>query len=190
MIFLGNEKPRAPVIDGFGEPTVTGRNHGQSGRHRFQNRVRHTFLVLIGGYFARMQKQMRACVKLEQFPLRQKSNEMHISENPQSIGEHLKLWLERSFASDVKFRFRIVFLKNRKSAQACREAFFRNQPARLYDSPFSIRRRLPVDKWKFIERDPGAIDPQLFRWAAQVDQSVNQRLRACEHEWNRTKKTA
>ena len=87
---------------------------------------------------------------------------------------HLQFWLERSLASNVKFRFGIVFLKNRKSAQARRNALFRNQPARLDDSPFSPARWLPIDEWKFIERDTRAIDSQFFRRTTQVDQSVYQ----------------
>src|SRR5215469_15448067 len=99
---------------------------------------------------------------------------MHVSKNPQSVGEHLQFRLKRSFASDEKFRFGIVFLKNRKSAQARGNAFLRNQPARLHDSPFSVARRPPIYERKFIERDTSAIDPQFFRRATQLDQSVSQ----------------
>src|SRR6266481_5758451 len=162
------------MLDCLGDPTMTRRNHRQPRRHCFQDRVRHTFLVLIRGYFARMQKQMRSRIKLKQFPLRQKPNEMYVSKDPQSVGKHLQFWLERSFASDEKFRFGIVFLKNRKSAQARRNALFRNQPARLHDSPFSVGRWLSVHEWKFIERDTSAIDSQLFRRATQANQSVSQ----------------
>src|SRR6266481_3144994 len=131
-----------------------------------------------------MQKQMRTRIKLEQFPLRQKSNKVYVSKNPQSICEHLQFRLERSFAGNEKFRFGIILLENCKSSQARCNAFFRNQPARLHDSPFAIARRLPVHKWKFIKRDTSAIDSQFFRRTTQADQSVNQRLRTRKHEGN------
>src|SRR4029434_1891294 len=174
VIFLSHQEPGALMFYCFGDSTMTRRNAGQPSRHCFQDRVRHTFLVLIPGYFAGMQKQMRTRIKLKQFPLREKPNEMYIFKNPQSVGKHLQFRLERSFASDEKFRFGIVFLKNRKSAQARRNTLFRNQPARLYDSPFSVARWLSIHEWKFSERDTSAIDSQFFRRAAQADQSVNQ----------------
>src|SRR5262249_4575118 len=120
-----------------------------------------------------MQKQMRTRIQIKQLPLGQKSDEMYISKNTQPVGEHLQFWLKRSFAGYEKFRFGIVFLENRKGAQARRNAFFRNQPAGLHDSPFSIARQLSIHEWKFIEWDTRAIDSQFFRWATQMDQPVN-----------------
>jgi hypothetical protein len=46
------------MINRFRNSTVPRRRHWQPGRHRFQNRVRHAFLVSIWGYFAWMQKQV------------------------------------------------------------------------------------------------------------------------------------
>src|SRR5207244_7853610 len=105
---------------------MTCRDHWQSSGHRFQNRVRHTFLVLIWRYFAWMQKHMRTGIKVQELRLRQKSDEVYIPENAQPSGKHFQFRLQRSFASDKKFRARIVFLKNRKSAQARRNTFLRN----------------------------------------------------------------
>jgi hypothetical protein len=58
--------------------------------------------------------------------------------------------LQGPFTSDEKFRFGIVLLKNRESSQARGDTFFRNQPARLDDSPFAIWRLLSVHEWKII----------------------------------------
>src|SRR5207244_5886408 len=83
-----------------------------------------------------------------------------------------------------------VLLKNRKGAEASGNAFLRNQPARLDDSPFTICGRLSIDKWKLIQRDASAIDAQFFRRTAQLDQPFNQRLGTREHERHCVEKAA
>src|SRR5262245_52214888 len=119
------------MLDRFRYPTMTRRNDRQPRGHRLQDRVRHTFLILVCGHLAGMQKQVRTRIKLKEFPLRQESYKMHISENAQSFSEHLQLRLKRSLASDKKFRLGIVFLKNGKRPQAGGNALFRDQTARL-----------------------------------------------------------
>jgi hypothetical protein len=89
VIFFSHQQSSAPVIDRFRNSTVARRNHWQSGRHRFQNRVRHSFLILIRGYFARMQKQVRTRIEIKESRLRQKADKMHVSKNPKSAGKHL-----------------------------------------------------------------------------------------------------
>src|SRR5919109_5116665 len=157
VILLSYEKSGAPMLDCFRYPTMARRNHGQSGSHRFQYRVRNTFLIFVRGDFAGVQKQLRTRIKLEEFPLRKESNKVYVSKNSQSIGEHFQFWLQRSLAGNEEFCFGIVLLKNRKCAQARCNTLLRNQPARLHHSPFAIARRLPVHEWKFIKRDSSAI---------------------------------
>src|SRR5467141_2847934 len=97
-----------------------------------------------------MQKQMRTCIKLQQFRLGQKSDKVNVFVNPKSGGEHFQFRLQRPFACDEKFRFGMIPLENRERAQTRRHTFFRDQSARLDHSPLAVWRRLSIYEWKLI----------------------------------------
>ena len=161
------------------------REDRESRRHRFEDRIWNSFLVLVRRRFARVEKTMRAAVKIEQFPLRKKTAEMDFAHDPEFFGELFEMRLKRSLARDDQLRVRKFFLENGKRAQRSRDAFFWNQPARLHETPAAVGGLIAPDERKFVERNAGAIDSQPFRRTTKREQSFGERLRPREHQRHR-----
>ena len=64
MIFFRNKPSGAAVLDCFWDSAMSCRDNRQAGCHCFQYGIRYAFLILIWRRFARMQKKVRARVKL------------------------------------------------------------------------------------------------------------------------------
>ena len=125
------------------------RNNRQSGRHRFEDGIGNSLLVLIGRSLARMQEKMTRCVKLQQFLLRKKSAEVHVVTDAELCGKPCQLRLQRSLAGDEKFGVRKFSLQNRECAKGSGDAFLRDETAGLQEIPVSVHRRLAAHQRKF-----------------------------------------
>src|SRR5436190_18217286 len=158
-----DQQAAAAFLDCFRHSTVLCREDWESRRHRFEDRIWNSFLVLVRRRFAGVEKTMRAAVKIEQFPLRKKTAEMDFAHNPEFFGELFEMRLKRSLSRDDQLRVRKFFLENGKRAQRSRDALFWNQPARLHETPAAVGGRIAPDERKFVERNAGAIDSQTFR---------------------------
>ena len=119
---------------------------GKTGRHRFQNRIRHAFLVLVRRSLARMNEDVRLRVEIHQLALRKEAAEMHLRSNPELLGQFFEVRLQRTFAGDDELGLRKFLLENREGAERRGDAFLRNQPARLQQSPVAVGRRFALQK--------------------------------------------
>ena len=97
---------------------------------------------------------------------------MHVSCNPESGCEHFQFRLKRSLARDKKFSMWMVFLENRERAEARSHTFLRDQTAGLDHSPAAIWRRLSFDEWESIQWNASAVDAQLVRRTAKLNQTI------------------
>ena len=71
----------------------------------------------------------------------------------------------------------MVLFENGKCPQTRRHAFFGDQAARLHHFPAAICRRLSIYEWKFVQGNACAIDPQFFRRATHLNETIRKRLR-------------
>ena len=166
---------------------MTGGEHSQAGRHRFENGIGNALLILIRRCLARVQEKMRGRIKLQQFRLGKKSAEMNFAGDAQLFRQFFQVRLQRTFAGDDQLGVGKFFLKNGESAKRRGDAFLGNQSAGLHESPAPFLRGIAADKGKFVQRHSGPIDAQTFGRATESQQPFGQRFRAREDERDRFK---
>src|SRR3954469_25144185 len=103
---------------------------------------------------------MRTAVEIEQFFLGKEPAEMNLANNAEFFRQLLEVRLERPLAGDDQFGIRKFLLENCESAEGSRDTLLRDQPARLHETPAAVDRRIAANKWKFVERNTGAIDAE------------------------------
>ncbi len=101
---------------------------------------------------------------------------MNFPEDAQFLGQLFEMRLKRSFAGNDELGFRKFFLENGERAERSSDTLFRDQPARLHETPATVGRRVAANKRKFVERNAGPIDPEAFGRATQREQPFRQRL--------------
>src|SRR5437016_12974454 len=130
----------------------------ETSRHRFEDRVRNAFLVLVGRRFTRVEKRMRAAVKFEQFLLGKKAAKMDFAHNPKFLRQLFEVRLKRSLARDDQLCVWKFLLENGKRAERSGHALFRDQPAGLHETPAAVSRRIATNEGKFMKQNAGATD--------------------------------
>ncbi len=100
VVALGDEEAAGPVLDGFGDAAVVRCRDGEAGRHRFEHGVGDPFLVVVGGGFARVKKEVRAGVEFVELALVQEPGEADRFGDAKLGGKLLEFFAHRSLARE------------------------------------------------------------------------------------------
>src|SRR5437870_8103834 len=106
---------------------------------------------------------------------------MHFPSDAELLREPLQFRLQRPLARNDEFGLGKLPGKNRKSTNGRSDTFFLDQSAGLHDLPAAVGWKFPRYHRKFVDRNSGAIDADLFRRATEFDQTIGERLRSSQN---------
>src|SRR6266699_236596 len=167
------------VLDCFGNAAMLRRKHWQPAGHCFEHRIWDAFLISVKTGLARMQENVRRIIDIAQLLLRNKTGKRNALVNLKLAGQILELGQQRTFSSNRQRRIRILPEKIREGAERDRQTFLLDQPASLRKSPFALAtagREAPFAKRKFLQRNSGSLDFDLFWVAAKIDGFFHTRI--------------
>src|SRR4029077_10695175 len=146
-IRLIDQKATDAVANRLGNSTVPRRDRRQTGGHRFQQAIRHTFPVPFASDFTRMHEYVAGKKKLSQRRSIKEPGKDHVWHYPQLTTLRLELVPKRPISGNGQRCSGKPLLKPREGSERHSETFLFDQPTRLYEAP-SISRRL----WSMVER--------------------------------------
>src|SRR3954468_24044190 len=127
---------------------------------------------------------MRTDELLPKFGLREKPAPCHPISDTQFARQLLEFEQLRTFSGDGEMRVRINARKLGKCAQAGAQSFLLDQASRLEKSPAAVVRPNARCEWNFPQRNSRALQSDLLRSAAELDERFLKRLGANEDEAN------
>src|SRR5207244_8376439 len=144
--------------------------------------IRNTLLISVAAGLARVQENVRAVIDLAQSLLRNEAGERHALRDLQFARQRLEFTEQRPFACNRQRCVWVLTNEDFESAKGYRQTFFLDQSPSLHESPFAVFRDSTVAKCKFLQRNSGALDLNLLRVAAEIDDSTPERLRPNENQ--------
>ena len=155
---------------------------GQPRGHRFEQGVRYAFLVAAGREFARMEENVRALVKAEELFLRTPSSQLHVGFQTQFGRQRADFVGERTIACQGQLCLWQFVHDLAQGAQSSENPLLCDQAAGLQQPPLAVCGWLAHQIWQVFQRDGGAVQPQLFRWAPERRELGQQRFAPAEDQ--------